>query len=48
MAALMIAHHKGTFQSRFKKCKDIINLSNLSRQYVVNILTTNQWIEVKN
>jgi hypothetical protein len=47
MAASLIAQHKGTFQSSINKCKDIINMSNFSSQYVVNILTTKQCIEVK-
>jgi hypothetical protein len=47
MDTSLIAQYTGTFQSRVKKCKYIINLSSFSRQYIINILTTKQWIEVE-
>jgi hypothetical protein len=47
MAPSLIAQHAGTLQSKIKKCKGIINMSNFSRMYVVNILTTKQIINSK-
>jgi hypothetical protein len=39
--------HRHFPEHRVKKCKDIINLINFSRQYVMTILTTKKWIQVK-
>jgi hypothetical protein len=47
LAASMIAQYKGTIPNRVKKYRDIDDLGNFAREYVVNILTTKKWSEIK-
>jgi hypothetical protein len=48
LAASLIAQHRGAIPKGVKSCTEIENLTTFARDYVVNILTANQWTGIDN
>jgi hypothetical protein len=47
LAASMIDQYRGTMPKRMKNYRDIDNLSTLSQENVVNILTAKKWTGIE-